>query len=62
MKRTRLLLARAEADRTWRRRSWLIMVRSRASKTKTNDETSGKGGGDSNESAGRAIDNCKVAK
>lgn len=38
------------------------MVRSRASKTTANDETSGKGGGDSNESAGRAKDNCKVAK
>ncbi|CAM9567911.1 unnamed protein product [Ectocarpus sp. 13 AM-2016] len=30
MKRARLLLARTKADGTWRRRSWLIMFRSRA--------------------------------
>ena len=31
VERARLLLARAPADRAWRRRSWLLMLRSRAS-------------------------------
>lgn len=54
MGRTRLLLARAGADRTWRRRSWLIMVYSRASKTAANNENGSKCGGDSTESTARA--------
>eukprot|EP00752_Nemacystus_decipiens_P014375 g12786.t1 len=32
--RARLLLARAPADRAWRRRGWLVMLRSRASKSR----------------------------
>lgn len=32
IERARLLLARAPNDRAWRRRSWLVMLRSRASK------------------------------
>ena len=35
----RLLLTMAPADRTWRRRSWLVMLRSRAQRSKANDET-----------------------
>ena len=34
LKSTRLLLARAPADRAWRRRGWLVMVRSREEKAK----------------------------
>ena len=34
VERARLLLARAPADRTWRRRGWLVMLRSRASKVR----------------------------
>ena len=34
IERVRLLLARAPADRAWRRRGWLAMLRSRASRSK----------------------------
>ena len=34
IERVRLLLARAPADRAWRRRGWLVMLRSRASRSK----------------------------
>lgn len=35
IERTRLLLAWAPADRAWRRRGWLVMLRSRAAETRT---------------------------
>ena len=34
IERTRLLLSRAPADRAWRRRGWLVMLRSRAEKAR----------------------------
>ena len=41
IKRTRLLLSRAPADRVWRRRGWLVMLRSRDSNA--TQETTGDG-------------------
>ena len=41
IERARLLLSRAPADRAWRRRGWLVMLRSRDSTT--NDDTAGGG-------------------
>eukprot|EP00752_Nemacystus_decipiens_P008626 g7703.t1 len=37
IERTRLLLARAPADRAWRRRAWLLMIRARAQQSKENE-------------------------
>ena len=43
----RALLIRAPNDRAWRRRGWLVMLRSRASKVATCLTTAGNGGGSS---------------
>ena len=43
VERIRLLLERAPADRTWRRRSWLIMLRSLASTSGAADGDDGRG-------------------
>eukprot|EP00752_Nemacystus_decipiens_P014386 g12796.t1 len=56
VERVRLLLSRAPADRAWRRRSWLVMLRSRAwqaaAASHGNDDNGGKSGGSSNVEAG----------
>lgn len=44
--RVRVMLARAPADRAWRRRSWLVMVYSRVSKARVLGGESGAGGKD----------------
>ena len=67
IERVRLLLDRAPADRAWRRRGWLVMLRSRASRA-TNDiydsfGSSGSTGRDvSNAAGGGAGDDRKMAR
>ena len=46
VERARLLLTRAPADRAWRRRCWLVMLRSRAAKERTSSCGGGGGGSD----------------
>ncbi|CAM9598101.1 unnamed protein product [Ectocarpus fasciculatus] len=54
IERARLLLARAPADRAWRRRCWLTMLRSRSTKAEADgDEIGGEAGGASNQAGGR---------
>lgn len=52
IERARLLLARARADRAWRRQYWLVMLRSRASKARTAGRDNGGGGGHGSISVG----------
>lgn len=60
----RLTFARAPADKDWRRRSWLVMLRSRASKTKmASREMELCSGVDWNDAAGRLEwQVCEVAR
>ena len=65
IERTRLLLAHAPADRTWRRRSWLVMLRSRVEEARVT--TSYDGGGAGNGGMLANVDdgqreNCKEAR
>lgn len=57
VERTRLLLARAPAYRTWRRRCWLVMLRSRASKARRDPERGGIAAGSRGKGEG-----CKAVK
>ena len=62
IERARLLLSRAPADRAWRRRGWLVMLRSRDDKarsTRSSDSDSGSGGGPCVQREGEG---CKAAK
>lgn len=57
--RARVLLVRAPADRAWRRRCWLVMLRARAEKEKMTrcfGSSSGAGGGDVEQACGRVHD------
>eukprot|EP00903_Cladosiphon_okamuranus_P018105 g16662.t1 len=49
VERARLRIARASADRAWRRRSWLVMLRSRAAKA-------------TGEEQGRTIEGCNAVE
>lgn len=52
--RVRQMFARAPTDRVWRRRSWLVILRSRASKVaKVSRETGRDGAVDADDAAGR---------
>ncbi|CAM9517433.1 unnamed protein product [Ectocarpus fasciculatus] len=64
IERVRLLLARAPADRAWRRRCWLVMLRSRSTtKAEANGfEIGGETGSSSNEAGGREGGNLKYSK
>lgn len=63
IERVRVLLARAPADRAWRRLCWLIMLRSRSTKAGANDdEIGGETGGSSNQAGGQAGQSLKNAK
>lgn len=67
LERTRLLLSRAPADRAWRRRCWLVMLRSRTEKTRRVISYNSDGGGDgrgagSNPAHGKKGEGCKVVK
>ncbi|CAM9823159.1 unnamed protein product [Ectocarpus fasciculatus] len=63
IERVRLLLARAPADRAWRRRCWLIMLHSRSTKAGAHGyEIGGETGGSSNQAGGRAGQSLKNAK
>lgn len=58
VERTRLLLARAPADRAWRRQGWLVMLRSRGSEARTATSRDGadESGGGSSSSGGAESD------
>ena len=60
IERTRLLLSRAPADRAWRRRGWLVMLRAR----KASHDSGGDGGraGSSGDAGGQQGGRCKEAR
>eukprot|EP00752_Nemacystus_decipiens_P008066 g7210.t1 len=63
----RLLLTRAPADRVWRRRGWLVVLRSRASKASTggcpfDGRSDGRVDAPSISAGDREGDGCKVAR
>lgn len=63
IERGRRLLARAPADRAWRRRCWLVMFRSRSTKAGANGyEIGGEVGGSSNQAGGRSGKSLKNDK
>lgn len=55
VERTRLLLARAPADRAWRRRCWLVMLRQRAASEATVATSSSKDGSSSSRIGGCGV-------
>ena len=55
VERVRLLLARAPADRAWRRRCWLVVLRSRASKG-SGQSHDGRGSSSSDAAGSNAVD------
>ncbi|CAN0169566.1 unnamed protein product [Pylaiella littoralis] len=61
---TRLLLERAPADRVWRRRCWLVMLRSFAEKTKIASSCGigGESGAGSSTPGGQQGEGCKAAR
>lgn len=66
VERARLLLVRAPADRSWRRRSWLVMIRSRAKIMTAAWDGCDSGGGTGKESHRAAVrqegQGCKVSR
>eukprot|EP00752_Nemacystus_decipiens_P014367 g12779.t1 len=63
LERTRQLLERAPADRAWRRRCWLVVLRSRAAKEGACCHGDGGGGGSNSSVVGGAVGvACKTAK
>ena len=65
IERTRLLLSRAPADRAWRRRGWLVMLRSRAQKARAAVSYGGRGDTNDGPSAAggpRDGQGCKVTR
>ncbi|CAM9548400.1 unnamed protein product [Ectocarpus fasciculatus] len=55
MQRALVLLARAPADRAWRRRCWLVMLRARAGREREARSSSSTSGSDRTEAAGRTL-------
>ena len=63
VERVRLLLARAPADRAWRRRGWLVMVRSRTLKERgCRDNARNDVGSSSNAARDLTGEVCKIAR
>ncbi|CBN73837.1 ankyrin repeat protein [Ectocarpus siliculosus] len=60
--RVRLLLARAPANRAWRHRCWLVMLRSCAKTARANSDATGDADEDSNDARDRKVGKCKGAR
>ncbi|CAN0492137.1 unnamed protein product [Ectocarpus sp. 12 AP-2014] len=62
IERVRLLLARVPADRAWRRRSWLVMLRSCAKTGRATTDENGGADEASNDAGDRKSGKCKGAR